>query len=173
MQDLRYPIGRHTPADTYSVQRFYEQIDEIKELPSKLIAVVDPMEDYQLNTPYRSDGWSVRQLVHHIADSHMNGYIRMNWALTEDTPTIKPYDQNTWAELDLYKAPVSISLNLIDNLHQRWGYFLDSLEEEELQKRYLHPDKGPFTLWQHVDHYAWHGRHHLAHITSLIERKNW
>lgn len=173
MKDLQYPIGRHKPGDIFSEQKAHKQIEQIKALPSRLANNVQPLNGDQLDTPYRPGGWTVRQLVHHIADSHMNGYIRMNWALTEDYPTIKPYYQEAWAELAVYEAPVSLSLNLIKSLHARWGFFLDRLSNNDLQKKYNHPDKGPFTLWQHIEHYDWHGRHHLAHITSLIERKNW
>ncbi len=173
MEDLRYPIGRYEPADSFSLDRIKEQVTEIKVLPENLREIVIPLSEQQLDTPYRPEGWTVRQLAHHIADSHMNSYIRMKWALTEDESTIKPYDEKLWAELPDSEAPVQISLNLIENLHNRWGYLLDSLESEQLLREYRHPESGMQTLWRHIDHYAWHGQHHLAHIRALIKRKNW
>lgn len=173
MDDLKYPIGSYQAPETYSREVVEQRINEIKAFPFLLVDAVNPLNGKQIDTPYRSEGWTVRQLVHHIGDSHMQSYIRMKWALTEQDTTIKPYDQEAWAGLPDSKAPVSVSLELIMSLHKRWGYLLDSLSEEEYRITYRHPETGEQTLWKHIDHYAWHGRHHLAHITSLIERENW
>ena len=173
MEDLRYPIGRYEPASAYSLSRTRDQVNEIKEMPLKLENEVEGLTDNQLDTSYRPEGWTVRRLIHHVADSHMNSYIRMKWALTEDKPTIKSYNQQAWAELPDSDAPSSISLNLLKSLHERWFYLLESLDEDDLMTEYRHPETGTQTLWRHIELYAWHGRHHLAHITSIIERKNW
>lgn len=173
MENLKYPVGRYKPVPTYVWSTVQTQVEEIKNFPSKLADGVGSLTGEQFDTPYRPGGWTVRELVHHIADSHMNSYIRMKWALTEDRPTIKPYDQESWAQLADAGAPVDISFNLIRSLHQRWGYLLGRLTEDDWMKEYEHPKSGTQVLWRHIDHYAWHGRHHLAHITALIERKNW
>ncbi|MDR8391317.1 putative metal-dependent hydrolase [Aliifodinibius sp. S!AR15-10] len=173
MENLKYPVGQDLSPEEFSADRTNQQIEEIKSLAGKLRKAVSPLADQQLDTAYRPGGWTVRQVVHHIADSHINSYIRMKWALTEKDTTIKPYNQGAWAELADYEAPVEVSLDLITSLHTRWGYLLDSLTEKQLMIEYNHPESGKQSLWRHIDHYAWHGRHHLAHITSLIERKNW
>jgi len=173
MNDLKYPIGPFKPRSTYTAREVERWIEDIKSLPEQLVDALSILSDDQLDTPYRPGGWTVRQLVHHIADSHLNSYIRMKWALTEENSTIKPYDQEKWAEMEDYRAPVSISLDLIKALHERWGYLLDRLEPEDLEIRYNHPESGTQTLWGHLDHYSWHGRHHLNHILSLKEREQW
>lgn len=173
MQNLKYPIGPDETSDSYSRDRLQRAIQQIKDLPQKLAEAVDNLSDEQLDTPYRPGGWTVRQVIHHLADSHMNGYIRTKWALTEELTTIKAYYQQEWAQLVDYSAPVSISLQLLAHLHARWGYLLEHMDEEEFRQEFNHPESGRQALWQHVEHYDWHGRHHLAHITELIERENW
>lgn len=173
MENLKYPTGPYQPASSYTTEEVKKWIEQIKTLPEKLVPVVASLSEEQLDTPYRPGGWTVRQLIHHLADSHMNSYIRMKWALSEDNTTIKAYDQEKWAEFPDSEAPVSISLELISALHLRWGWFLDRLADDDFERTYHHPENGEQTIWGHIDHYAWHGNHHLAHITSLIERKNW
>ncbi|MFH5832095.1 YfiT family bacillithiol transferase [Halalkalibaculum sp. DA384] len=172
-QNLRYPIGPEQSPASYGEANIPERIDEIEHLPKQLTRTLHPLTRPQLETPYRPGGWTVRQVIHHIADSHMNGFIRTKWALTEDLPTIKPYEQEKWAALSDYQAPVSTSLDLITSLHSRWEIILHRLSKQQMFIQYIHPESGKQSLWQHIFHYAWHGRHHLAHITQLIERKNW
>ena len=132
------------------------------------------LNDGQLDTPYREGGWTLRQVVHHVADSHMNSYIRFRLALTEDEPTIKPYDEAVWANLiDAKTAPVAPSLSLLEGLHHRWAVLLRSLSETDVQRKFVHPELGTLTVDQYISLYAWHGKHHAAHITSLRERKAW
>jgi len=151
-----------------------EAIRGIAETPEKLRAAVKGWNDTQLDTPYRDGGWTVRQVVHHVADSHLNAYIRLRLALTEMEPTIKPYDEGAWAKLeDAEHAPVEVSLRLIDPLHERWVRLLKSLKPEEFARRFVHPEHGPRTVDWLAMLYAWHGRHHTAHITELRKRKGW
>ncbi|HLI30711.1 MAG TPA: putative metal-dependent hydrolase, partial [Terriglobia bacterium] len=146
----------------------------IEEVPARLRAAVKGLSDAQLDTPYREGGWTVRQVVHHLADSHMNSYVRFRLALTESEPTIKTYDQTRWAELrDARTAPVEPSLALLESLHKRWVLLLKSLEAADFSRTFRHPDRGTMTLDQNLALYAWHGRHHVAHITSLRERMGW
>lgn len=175
MQDrFRYPIGRFEPPSILSTEERAQHIDHIEALPERLRSVVSGLADAQLDTPYRTNGWTVRQVVHHLADSHMNAYIRFRLAVTEDAPRIKPYDEGRWAELDdARNAPIDVSLDLLTALHGRWGRFLRSLEDGEWRGSYEHPEGGPTPLTTAVALYAWHGRHHVAHITSLRERKGW
>jgi uncharacterized damage-inducible protein DinB len=171
---LRYPTGRLSYKAPLTYEEAKEKIKEIKALPEKLRAVVSGLSDEQLDTPYRPGGWAVRQVVHHLPDSHMNAYIRFRWALTENEPTIKPYDENAWAKLpDASSAPVEMSLTLLEALHIRWAALLDTLKPEDLERTYMHPESGKGSIGKLVATYAWHGKHHLAHITSLIERNNW
>ena len=149
-------------------------IQEIELLPQKLSDAVKGLSADQLQTPYRPDGWTVQQVIHHIADSHMNAYIRFKLALTEDKPMIKPYEEKLWAELpDSKLVDINVSLDLIKSLHKRWTTLLRHLSEEELNKEFLHPNSGMKNLKETICHYAWHGNHHLAHITSLKQRMNW
>jgi uncharacterized damage-inducible protein DinB len=171
--DLKYPIG-HFQFDgeiTNSVTRYW--IDEIEHLPRLLRDAVKDLDDEQLDTPYRSGGWTVRQVIHHLADSHMNAYVRFKLALTETKPVIKPYDETKWAELSDYKLPIDISLSLLEALHKRWTDLLRSLIPADMEKTFIHPDSGEVTVGKNIGIYAWHGRHHLAHITSLCNRKGW
>jgi uncharacterized damage-inducible protein DinB len=135
---------------------------------------VQGLSDEQLNTPYRPEGWTVRQVVHHVPESHLNSYIRFKLAITEDEPTIKPYFEDRWAKLDdANTAPVELSLNLLDALHERWVWFLRSLKEGDFQRTFRHPEMGTVSLDKNIALYAWHGRHHVAHVTSLRERMGW
>jgi len=149
-------------------------IAEIAEAPAKLRAAVASLSEDQLDTPYREDGWTVRQVIHHVPDSHMNAYIRFKLALTESEPTIKPYEEAAWAELsDTRDTPVEVSLVLLDNLHDRWVRLLRSLTDADFAKQFRHPQFGTIPLDRNLALYAWHGKHHVAHITSLRERKGW
>lgn len=167
MEHLKYPIGKYEPGTTFISGEEKKWIEAIKTLPGDLEEAVSSLSEEQLDTPYRPGGWTVRTLIHHIADSHINSYVRMKWALTEENTTIKPYDQEKWADLEDSKAPVSLSLDLIRSLHKRWGYLLDSLKPEDLKIEYDHPETGKQSLWRHLEHYSWHGRHHLTHILDL------
>ena len=149
-------------------------IDEIAETPARLRAVVSGLSPEQLDTPYRPEGWTVRQVVHHLPDSHLNSYIRFRLALTEDEPTIKPYHEDKWAELyDARTAPVELSLALLESLHERWVVLLKSLTAEDWARAFKHPEMGTVPLAKNVGLYAWHGKHHVAHIASLRERMGW
>lgn len=173
-RDLRYPIGQFDPPPTISADQVAWWIDEIEHLPAVLRSTVEPLTQAQLSTPYRPDGWQVRQVVHHVADSHINSYVRFKWALTEERPTIKAYFEDRWAELSDYSTvPVEVSLALLDSLHARWVALLRSLDENDLRREFVHPEWGPVSLATTVGIYAWHGRHHVAHITRLADREGW
>lgn len=168
--DLRYPVGTFQ----YDGPNRDAWIAEIAALPATMRAAVGGLSDAQLDTPYRDGGWTVRQVVHHVFDSHVNSYIRWRWALTEDTPLIKAYDEVRWAELpDAKSAPIDVSLRLLDALHERWVMLLRSLSEEQWARGFVHPENGDMSLDKTLGLYAWHGRHHVAHITALRQRMNW
>jgi hypothetical protein len=174
-EKLKYPIGKFSAPKEFSKGLYAQWIETIAGLPGKLKSGVNALNDAQLDTPYREGGWTVRQVVHHLADSHMNSYIRFKLAMTEDLPTIKPYFEERWAELDEAKnAPVELSLSLLEALHARWVVFLRTLSEDDLKRKFHHPEsKKDFELRSILALYAWHCNHHLAHITSLKERKGW
>jgi len=169
--DLRYPVGKFKFPETVSLDDRNRFVDEIAGTPARLKAAVAGLSAEQLDTPYRPGGWTVRQLVHHVPESHMNSYIRYKWALTEDEPTIKAYFEDRWAELsDARTSPIEPSLALLESLHQRWITLLRGLTEEDWKRTFRHPDLGLIRLDQNAALYAWHGPHHVAHITSLRER---
>ncbi|MGB2626767.1 MAG: bacillithiol transferase BstA [Candidatus Acidiferrum sp.] len=172
--DPRYPIGKYSPPKDITPELRADAIAIIAASPSEVRAAVKDLTDAQLETPYRDQGWTVRQVVHHLADSHMNAYIRWRLALTETEPTIKPYDEGAWAKLeDAAHAPVEISLQLLESLHERWVRLLRSLKAETFAKTFRHPEHGVRTLDWLLFLYAWHGRHHTAHITELGKHKGW
>lgn len=172
--DLRYPIGQFKPEKSLSVAKRNELIEHIAETPVLLRAAVDGLTDKQLDTPYRPGGWTVRQVVHHVADSHLNSYIRFRWTLTEDAPTIKAYDEKKWAELeDARTARPEISLSLLETLHRRWVMLLRAMAPSDFERKLVHPEAGTLSLDVMLQLYAWHGRHHVAHITALRERNAW
>lgn len=174
MTDLRYPIGKAEMETELGDERRRELIGWIAEAPARLRAAVQGLNDEQLNTPYRPGGWTVRQVVHHVPDSHMNAYIRFRWALTEDRPRIKTYDEGRWAELpDARSLPVEASLDLLDALHRRWVALLHALPAADYGKTVQHPDHGEINLNQLLGLYAWHGAHHVAHVESLRRRMGW
>ncbi|MEH7110601.1 MULTISPECIES: YfiT family bacillithiol transferase [Bacillaceae] len=171
--DERYPIGKFQFDGEITGVITKDWISEIESLPALLREAVSSLDDNQLDTPYRNGGWTVRQVVHHVADSHMNAYVRFKLALTEENPVIKPYNEGKWAELPDYSLPIEISLTLLETLHKRWVKLLHSLNPEDMKKTFVHPESGEITVGKNIGIYAWHGRHHLAHITSLISRKGW
>jgi hypothetical protein len=174
MESLRYPIGRFAPPPDTTPEIRFAQIETLRSLPEMLQSAVNGLRLPQLDTPYREGGWTVRQLVHHVADSHANAYVRCKLALTEDWPTVKTYDEKAWAELaDSRDIPIGVSLLLIGALHTRWVALLESLSEADFQKGYNHPELGRQTLDKVIALYAWHSRHHTAHITNLRARQNW
>ena len=172
--DLRYPTGKWIRQPSLDAKACAELIGQIAAVPSALAAAVKGLDDTQLDTPYRPGGWSPRQIVHHLADSHMNAYIRFKLGMTEDNPTIKPYDEKKWAEtIDGASAPIDQSMSMIDGLHRRWVQFLKSLDMTALSRTVVHPERGPMTLTDLLSLYAWHGKHHTAHITGLRQRMGW
>ena len=172
--DLRYPVGPFVRPQSVSPSERAANIRAIAGLPANLRAAVDGLSDEQLATPYRDGGWNVRQVVHHIADSHMNSFIRFRLALTENEPTIKPYDEVACAELaDSRTSPIELSLTLLDSLHARWITMLESMSDADFARAFRHPEIGLVTLEVNTALYAWHSRHHVAHITSLRERMGW
>ncbi|MDN3657869.1 bacillithiol transferase BstA [Ferruginibacter paludis] len=174
MEELKYPIGKYQP-QPFSAKQLEQWIIDIKYLPNQLENAVINLDEHQLETPYRPDGWTVKQLVHHVADSHMNAYIRFKLGLTENNPTIKPYDEGAWALLNDSKAiPINVSLTLLFALHTRWVAVLENIKEDEWNKTVFHPEqKKEITLWHLLGMYAWHSLHHTAHITALRQRMNW
>jgi hypothetical protein len=174
LEDLRYPIGRFQPRTGLPPTEIRRLIDDLAALPADVRATVAHMSNEQLDTPYRPHGWTVRQLVHHLPDSHVNSYVRFKLALTEDEPTIKGYDEAAWAELpDGRGADVEGSLLLLEAVHRRWTSLLRSLTPGDFVRSFRHPEAGVVTLERNLQLYAWHGRHHLAHMTRLLERRGW
>jgi DinB superfamily len=172
--DLRYPVGEFRFPDAVSAQELATFIDQIDEAPERMRAAVAGLDDGQLDTPYRPGGWTVRQVAHHVPDSHMNSYVRFRLALTEDDPVIKPYEEGRWAELaDARTLPVEPSLVLLESLHARWVPLLRSLSGADWKRSFRHPELGPVRLEQNAALYGWHSRHHVAHITRLRERMGW
>lgn len=172
--DLRYPIGHYEPKPFSPFQK-EEWLADIKFLPQAIEHAINNLDEQQLQTPYREGGWTVHQLVHHVADSHMNAYIRFKLGYTEDNPTIRPYEEKLWAQTsDVKNLPVNVSVTLLHALHQRWYEFLHHFTDEDWQRPVYHPEhKKQFTLWHFLGMYAWHSRHHVAHITALRERMGW
>ena len=172
--DLRYPVGQFSFSGNLSPAERAVLIDEISATPEKMRAAVSGLSAEQLDTPYRPEGWTVRQVVHHVPESHLHSYIRFKLAITEDEPTIKPYFEDRWAQLqDALVSPIEPSLDLLDALHERWVWFLRSLNDEDFQRTFQHPELGVVSLNKNVALYAWHGRHHVAHVTALRERMGW
>lgn len=171
--DLRYPVGRFSPV-VETTEVIEAAIRGIESLPAAMRAAVDGLTDQHLERPYRAGGWTIRQVVHHVADSHMNGLVRTKLALTENNPTIKPYDETAWAQLADVRLPIDISLTIIDGIHRRWVHVLRSLGPEQFGRTFVHPEHGQtMTIGYQVQDYGWHGRHHVAHITTLRQREGW
>ncbi len=172
--DLRYPVGKFKWEGGLDEDARCRAIEDITATPARLCAAVQGLTPEQLDTPYREGGWTVRQVVHHLADSHMNAYTRFKLALTEDAPTIKPYDENRWSALeDARTAPLEISLELLEALHRRWVLMLRAMRPEDFARTFRHPELGIVSLEKNLGLYSWHGKHHVAHITSLRERMGW
>jgi hypothetical protein len=173
--DLRYPVGQFEMPATVTPEMRSHAIDIIAALPARLREAVAGLTDPQLDTPYRPGGWTVRQVVHHLADSHMNSYSRMKVAQTERSPTIMPYDEKAWAELPDMRLPIAASLGILDGLHDRWVVLLRALQPADYAREFLHPEYpgAPRTIEWVVQHYAWHSQHHVGHVTSLRQREGW
>jgi hypothetical protein len=173
-EHLRYPIGKFEAPKQYDDESRDALISEIEEAPFFLRNSVEGLNEDQLNTPYREKGWTVEQVVHHLPDSHMNAYIRIKLALTEDKPTIKTYREDAWAKLEDYvTTPVDTSLNLLDAIHERWVILLKSLTPEQFEHKLVHPETGLIDINWCIAQYAWHGKHHIAQINSLKQRMGW
>lgn len=171
---LKYPIGKFILPENVNPEDIQRATFQIKTFPANLFTAVSPLSISQLDTPYRPGGWTVRQLVHHCADSHMNAFIRYKLALTEDTPTVKPYDEALWANLADASLPIESSLGIINAIHFKWGILLDSLKPEDFKRSYFHPEKKRNQNLEEVTlMYAWHSQHHLAHIQHLVMREKW
>ena len=174
MEDSRYPIGRFQMPQNATQEDRQRWIEAIENAPGQLRQAVAGLSDEQLDTPYRPQGWTIRQVVHHITDSHLNGYVRTKWALTEDNPAIKTYKQTRWADSpEARSGDVELSLPLLESLHRRWTVVLHSFQTEDWSQTFQHPEWGTVPLDVNVALYAWHGAHHIAHITTLRERKGW
>jgi uncharacterized damage-inducible protein DinB len=174
MTDLRYPVGPFEEPAEIAAEDRARYIREIERLPGEMRAAVAGLQDPQLDTPYRPGGWSARQVVHHVPDSHLNSYVRMRLALTEDEPTIRAYFEDRWATLpDASRAPVAVSLDLLDALHRRWALLLHALEPGQWLRAFRHPERGRMTVQGNLALYAWHGRHHVGQILALRSRMGW
>jgi len=174
IDSLRYPIGDFVYGQTYTLDQVRASIDEIANLPHKLTRLVGKWSDDRLDTPYRPEGWTVRQLVHHIADSHINAYVRTKLALTENNPTISPYEEGEWAKLPDSLLPIEHSLVILSNIHDRWAVVLNSITEAQLRRTYFHPgNQRQFELAEVVLLYRWHGEHHYQHVYKLAQRNGW
>jgi len=172
--DPRYPIGKFEWKGGLSAEQRQRSIAEIEKTPAEFRSAIARLSPQQLDTPYREGGWTVRQLVHHVPDSHMHSYLRFKLALTEEQPAISAYDEKVWAELpDSRETPVETSLSLLEALHRRWVVLLRSMQPADFARAYRHPERGPVSLDMALAMYAWHGRHHTAHVTSLRERVGW
>lgn len=174
MEDLRYPIGKFFP-QPFSEALLAQRLAAIKYLPLQIENAILNLDEHQIETPYRTDGWTVKQLVHHVADSHMNAFIRFKLGLTESNPAIKPYDEAAWANLmDTKTIPINVSITLLHALHARWVALLNGISTEAWDRTVFHPQQQKdISLWNLLGIYAWHSKHHVAHITALRERMNW
>jgi uncharacterized damage-inducible protein DinB len=174
LNELRYPIGRFSTPKEVSAEQIKTYIKTIEEAPVKYRKAVQDLNEEQLDTPYRPDGWTIRHVVHHVPDSHLNSYIRFKLGLTENKPTIKTYDEAKWAELDDSKdTPIEVSLTLLESLHKRWSALLRAMTEKDFQKTINHPERGEMRLDKMLALYDWHCKHHLAHIINLRKRMGW
>lgn len=175
LEKLKYPIGKFEAPKEFTSQYILDRIEEISTFPERLKKEVTPLNEEQLDTPYRPEGWTVRQVIHHCAESHMNCYIRLKWALTENNPIIKPYDEKLWSELpDNLTMPITPTLILLEGLHFRLAYIMKNLSEVDLEKSFIHPENNSeYRIQQIIGMYAWHGNHHLAQIVNLKNQKNW
>lgn len=174
LQYLRYPIGRFVPPKPITEQKVQDWIAALEAFPSRLTLLVSDLTEAQLDTPYREGGWTVRQVIHHLSDSHHNSYMRFKWALTEDNPKIKVYDEKAWAALeDAVTGPIALSLDHLKAIHQKLVYVLRRVNARDLKRGFIHPDSGFTTLEENVGRYVWHGNHHYAHIERLLQARGW
>jgi uncharacterized damage-inducible protein DinB len=173
MSDPRYPIGKFSFTGSPSANEKRQFLDDIEQTPARLRAAVRGLSDAQLDTPYREGGWSIRQVVHHVPDSHMNSYVRFKLALTEDDPTIKPYMEDRWAELPDSRQPIENSLVMLESLHRRWTILLRNMNDSAWKRTFRHPELGSVPLEKALALYSWHGRHHVAHVTELRKKMGW
>jgi len=173
LEQLRYPVGRFSFGADFSPEEVSRAIEDIRALPARLSEAVAGLDDAQLDTRYRPGGWTVRQVVHHVADSHMNSQVRLRLALTEDTPPVPGYQESLWAELPDFSLPIAPSLEILHGLHLRWSALLDALSDEQLARPFQHPEAGLMTVAQLTCLYGWHSRHHVGHVTALREREGW
>lgn len=175
LEKLKYPIGKFIAPTEYTSEYLSNKIQEIESFSERLKNETIDLNDEQLDTPYRPGGWTIRQVIHHCAESHMNCYIRIKWALTENNPVIKAYDENLWSQLpDNLQMPIDPTLSLLEGLHFRLAYIMKNLSEDDLEKTFIHPENNSeYKIKQIIGTYAWHGNHHLAHITTLKKHKNW
>jgi len=171
--DPRYPIGKFEMPTAVTPERRRQAIEEIASTPAKMRVAVKGLSDGQLDTPYREGGWTVRQVVHHVPDSHLNAYVRLKLALTEDKPTIKTYEEAAWAELADAKMPMEVSQTLLDSVHARWDRVWRAMKPEDFARKLVHPEHGERTVDWLLFVYEWHGKHHTAHITELRKQKGW
>jgi uncharacterized damage-inducible protein DinB len=172
-KDLRYPIGEFDSSIEVTPELRKEFIQVIADLPNNITEAVEGLSEEQLETPYRPEGWTIRQTIHHVADSHINSLCRFKLAMTEEKPTIRPYYEDRWAELADSRLPIGVSLKIIEGIHLRWTALLESLTDEDFQRTLIHPDSGEWTIEKFLALYAWHSRHHTAHITQLRARNRW
>ncbi len=172
-EDLRYPIGEFNKNFVVTPALRVEYIKTILALHDNLAGAVSGLNETQLDTPYRPEGWTIRQTIHHVADSHLNAFIRFKLSLTENAPTIRPYFEDRWAELADSKMPIDVSMKIIQGIHLRWATLLMAMTEEDFKRELIHPESGVWTLEKTLALYDWHGRHHTAHITNLRARNNW
>lgn len=175
IEQLKYPIGNFKAPDTYSMDNHKTRIESIRNLPHALEAALKPLSKEQVDTPYRPEGWTVRQLIHHIADSHINAFTRFKLGLTEDNPTIRPYDQGAWCSMkDANDLDPSVSMKIIEGLHERWSYVLDNMTASDFERNIFHPEMNKsLHLGTMLALYSWHSNHHLAHVNKLKERMAW
>jgi hypothetical protein len=174
MDDNRYPVGKFVFDKDVTPEKRKACIRDIAVLPANLRRVLEGLSNAQMDTPYRDGGWTVRQVAHHLADSHMNAFVRCKLALTENAPTIKPYDQDAWAQTaDVLKADTGLSLSLLEGMHARWTLLLNAMTPADFARTFMHPERGPMTLDQTLQTYAWHCRHHVAQIHSQRKRMGW
>lgn len=175
IEHLKYPIGRYEKPASYTSQQLKEWTSVLQALPSWMDACIENLDEHQLQVPYRDGGWTIQQVVHHVADSHMNAYIRLKLALTEDNPVVKPYAEAAWAELpDTRVVPVNVSVTMLHAMHRRMVAVLQHMQPSDWERTYFHPEhKRNFPIWEVVAMYAWHSRHHTEHIRRLRERMNW
>lgn len=172
-EDLRYPIGDFNADVEITPELRQSYIETIEDLPENIIKAIEGLNEEQIDTRYRPEGWTVRQVIHHVADSHLNSFCRFKLALTEDHPTIRPYYEDRWATLPDSKMPVDVSLKIIEGIHQRWAEILISMTDDDFRRELIHPESGNWTLEKMLGLYDWHSKHHTAHITSLRQRNGW